>query len=194
MFIDCNLIAISVTDQDIVKESNEYDRMRLENMKRNQEYLLSIGINPGWVTDPVTPRLIQKDDTDGFSEGEPSSVDSEESSDDEYFEDVTYDIIETFSDTFRFPTPKTTTLLNSPSQEYWSYIDRVFLDKDDGIKYTVDFVVRAEPLGWYLFEYVALDAAGERVKDDAEELRTACHEMVSESCKWVEWGGVMKKK
>ena len=196
--IYCHIISL-VTDHDIANESNEYKRIRLINIKRNQETLAQLGFYPSLLTEnEATTELIKKkscDDSDSedcndsvSEESSQAAVDSESD-----FEDVSYEPVEAFSETFKFPTPKTTTLLNFPREEYWSYVDRVFRDLQDGKLYTIDFVVRAEPMGWYLFEYVELDATGERVVDDAEELRTACHEMVSKDCDWIEWGEVMKK-
>ena len=193
---------ISVTDHDIANESNEFERIRLVNIKRNQEVLAQLGSYPSLLTENEgTTKLIeQKRCDDSDSEGCNDSV-AEESSQaslsaldsESDLEDVSYEPVEAFSETVKFPTPKKMSLLNSPREDYWSYVDRVFRDLQDGKLYTIDFVVRAEPFGWYLFEYVELDATGKRVVDDAEEQRTACHEMVSKDCDWIEWREVMKK-
>ena len=130
--IYCHIISL-VTDHDIANESNEYERIRLINIKRNQDTLAQLGFYPSLLTEnEATTELIKKkscDDSDSedcndsvSEESSQAAVDSESD-----FEDVSYEPVEAFSETFKFPTPKTTTLLNFPREEYWSDVDRVFV-------------------------------------------------------------------
>ena len=169
-----------VTDEQINKEDNEFERQRLINIKRNNEYLARLGFEVPSIpiAPPTTTELSSSDESSSNSDSD-DSLDSDSDSD-----KMRYVAVNSYEEALQLSSSSKSTAFNTPAPEYWNYVDRTFVDKEDDKLYAVDFVVRSSQ-GCYFFEYVAINDRGE-ADENAEELYSTCFEMIAEDS-WAEW-------
>ena len=180
-----------VTNEQIEKEENEYERLRLINMKRNYEKMLQLGLVVDMKTSlssipaaapRATAELSCSDESSSDSDSE-DFVDSDSDSDSDS-EKMCYSTVSSYEEALQLTSSSKSTAFNTPVPEYWNYVDRTFVDKENEQLYAVDFVVRSSQ-GLYFFEYVAINDKGE-AEENAEELYSTCFEMIAEDS-WAEW-------
>ena len=233
----------SVTDKEIMAESNPHDKARLVAMKRNYDFMVamfepsnaadsagaskseaadateeskseaadwaaasdseaadSTGASDSEAADWTATSDSEAADSTGASDSEAADAIEESDSDlDESScqsdggDDYVYEPVMSFADTVALPSSSSHEMdeLRTPKEDYWEYINRTFIDSEDEQRYIVDSVVRATG-DIYMFKYVAIDSAGNRVYD-AEENYSTCHEMVTDNS-WAHWAAFKKKK
>jgi hypothetical protein len=179
---------------DPIEEENDYERQRLINMKRNFAKMLELEKSFGSFdmtqslssipAAPCTTRELSSSDESG-SDSEYSCYSDSDSISDSDSEQMCYVTVSTYQEALQLSSSESkSTAFNIPVQEYWNYVDRTFVDKEDNQLYAVDFVVRSSQ-GCYFFEYVAINDRG-KAEENAEELYSSCFEMIAEDS-WAEW-------